>query len=76
MKILIVFIGYVLMVAAGILYIVLGFSAVLHFTVLFGGKFGFIGVLLGFCLCVGIWITGGVFGGTIVKTLFEEFIEK
>ena len=76
MKILIVFFGYVLMVAAAILYLVLGFSAVLHFTAVFASNFGFIGALLGFCLCVGIWITGGVFGGTIVKTLFEELIEK
>jgi len=58
------------------MYIMAGFGAVLHFTVLIGGKFGFIGAFLGFCLCVGIWITGGVFIGTIVKTLFEEFIEK
>ena len=64
------------MVAAGILYIMLGFSAVLHFTAVFGSNFGFIGALLGFCLCVGIWITGGAVLGTIVKTLFEEYIEK
>jgi len=76
MGIFIVFFYGVLVVAAAILYIVLGFSAVLHFTVLIGGKFGFIGVLLAFCLCVGIWITGGAFLGAIVKTLSEEFIEK
>ena len=76
MNILILLFGSVLIVAAGILYLVLGFSAVLHFTVLFASNFGFIGALLGFCLCVGIWITGGAFLGAIVKTLFDEFIEK
>jgi hypothetical protein len=69
MKILKLFFVSVLIIAAFLLYGAGGLGAVIHFTALSAGNFGFIGFLLGLVLSLAVWITGGMFIAAIIKAL-------